>query len=128
MRRRCSDSSARFPTSCGRWTARESIAEEKRPVTRCRFWTITAVMWWDCTVWPRSRPAGLSLRGANVRALRRARGHADGSWQHLVGHPERLWTDVAIGATDRTRDWAAVWASASSADAGESGALPSYAG
>ncbi len=72
--------------------------------------------------------ASLSLSGTDVRALRCVRGHADGSWRDLVGQQERVWIDLGFGTVDRTRDWVALQARASSANASESGAVPSDAG
>src|SRR5712691_6830246 len=42
--------SAARRTNCGKWTARESIAEGMERVTRCRFSTIIVAMPWGCTV------------------------------------------------------------------------------
>ena len=70
---------------------------------------------------------GASLPGERVRALRGAGSDADGSRVGVVGHDEWLRTDVAFGALDRARHPAVLRARASSADAGESGTLPSHA-
>lgn len=46
------------PNQLWQMDGKGSIAEEKRPVTHCRFWTITAAMPWDstvCVLLPRSK-------------------------------------------------------------------------
>src|SRR6185437_3636622 len=104
--------------SAGRWGMSPAV-DSGRSQPLCRGTLRAAGIGWR---------ASARLFSRDVSSVWAAAGHADGSRVDVVDSFQRLGPDAAFRALDRTRNSSVVWTRVSSADAGESGAVPSHAG